>query len=69
MLPHGVQAHGEKVEAVGTYEAQVVVHTPQVINHYPLILAFFPAPWAEGKSTMPQQGLWQMNALQAHNFG
>ena len=48
--PHGVPAHGEKVEALGTYEAQVVVHSLQVINCHPLILAFFPAPWAEGNS-------------------
>ena len=62
MSLHGVLAHGEKVKAVGAYEAQVVVCSQQVINHCPLILVFFPTPHAEGKSTMPLQGLWQMNA-------
>ena len=47
MLPHGICACYEIVEAVGTNKAQVVVHGLQVIYHCTFILAFFPAPWAE----------------------
>ena len=48
MMMPGICAGHKIVKAVGTYEAQVVVHSPQVINHCPFILAFFPIPQTEG---------------------
>ena len=69
VLPHGVWAHGKNVKAASVYKAQVVVHSTQVIIYCSLILAFFPTPQVRGKAALPLQGLGQMNAFQAHNFG
>ena len=48
----------KKIKAVGTNEAQVVMHCLQVIDHCALILPFFPTPWAEGQTAPPPQGFW-----------
>ena len=68
MAMHGLCIGGEVVQAVGTDEAKVVVHSSQVIHHHSLILALFVVPGTEGQATSSLYGLGGMDALEAHDL-
>ena len=55
-MVHSVSAGHEVLQALTANEAQVIVTHPQVVHHCAFILSLFPAPQAEGQTTLLSQG-------------